>query len=366
MGQVLKASGFLAVFVPLVVMVVGHEVGFEWAPVIMFFGIFPVVRVLSGEKSAEQVDWTETMARALEWLPMVYAVAFVAFYGWVLAELLTWQPARVGDMVGFALSLLLTCALASCVSHELIHKKSRIYKRAGNLIIALAGYPFFANEHLAHHGMPRSVDMAHCSSVSESVWQFAARRCLVAPAEAIKWSNAVRARAVNTSVMESVWFWCGVSCASAVMMTFAGGWFGFILFLVLAVGVPMVINCVAYVQHWGLGIDNGTGGTVRDQVGWDDGCRYQFWTTLGLSMHNAHHEKPSVPYYRLGPSEGKPLLPGGYGIMLLIAMVPPLWRKMMLPRLEDWKTNPLAQQGAGRGVLCLRDTSRTVRRKSAA
>lgn len=366
MEQMMRASGFLAIFVPLVVMGVGHSTGFEWAPVFMFFVIFPVVRLVAGETAGERVVWTERMARALELLPLVYASVFLGFYGWVLFELASWRPGSAGDGVGFVLGMLVTGGLSSCVSHELIHRRQKLFKRAGNMILALVGYPFFAGEHLAHHGLPRSVDTGHCPGVNESVWEFAARRLLLAPAEAIKWSTAVQARSNNQSGFDSVWFWCGVSCASAVLMTLAGGWFGLVLFVSLAVGVPTLMNFVVYVQHWGLGIDNGTGGAVRDQVGWEDGCRYQFWTTLGLSMHNEHHQKPSTPYYRLGPSPGKPVLPGGYGIMLLIAMVPPLWRKVMLPRLANWKSDPMSQQGAGRAVLCFKQVRENAGRKSAA
>jgi alkane 1-monooxygenase len=32
-----------------------------------------------------------------------------------------------------------------------------------------------------------------------------------------------------------------------------------------------------------------------------------------------------------------PQLPAGYGTMFLVALVPPLWRRVMDPRVEAWR-----------------------------
>jgi alkane 1-monooxygenase len=354
MKQWFSVAGYLAMFVPLVVLVVGHTVGFEWAPVVLFLGIYPLVRVITGEVKESQPEWTEAASRALAAMPVVYAVCFLGVYAWVLCEFAGAHARSTADNVGFTVGIVVTAALGACVSHTLVHSRSVMHKRLGSLMLALYGYPFFRAEHMAHHAMPRHVEAGHCPTVKESVWWFAIRRLWTVPVEAMEWSRGVQARAREASVLDSLWLWCAISVASFAAMTWASGLYGAVSFIVFSVVLPMLNSFIVYIQHWGLGVDNGQPGGVRVQVGWEDRCRMQALTTLNLSLHQHHHERPNDAYFRLQPSERGPVLPAGYGVMVLIAMVPPLWRRSMLPRLESWKSAPLGQLGAGNGLYCLR------------
>lgn len=353
MRQALMATGYLLVFLPIAVMVVGHELGFEWGPLILFFGVFPVVRSLTGDVEKEAPVWTEGWSKFLSSMPIVYAGGFVFFFAWVVAQLGARRPEATLDQVGFVSGVLVTFALASCVAHELVHQKTPWARRLGNLLTALGGYPFFGYEHLAHHASPRDHDKAHCPRIDESIWSFVARRMVAAPREAYGWAAASRARSRSKSFLDSIWCWIGVSVASLATMSIAGGMYGVATFLTLAVGLPLLMNMIVYLQHWGLGTDNGVGGTKSDQVGWEDACRAQAWMTLNIAHHHEHHQRSSVPYYRLGMSGDGPVAPGGYAVMLLVAMVPPLWYRLMLPRLQGWMENPELQESAGRGLYCL-------------
>ncbi len=353
MKQWLGVAGYLAMFLPVVVLVAGHTIGFEWAPVVLFFGVYPLIRLLTGEVKDKQPLWTEAASRTLAAMPVVYAACFLGVYAWVLHEFAAADGRSTADNVGFTVSIVVTVALGSCVSHALVHCRGAIQRRLGSLMMALYGYPFFRAEHMAHHAMPRHVDAAHCPRVHESMWWFAIRRLWKVPMEAMDWSRGVQARAGHTNVIDSLGFWCGVSVASLAAMTWAGGWYGAISFVVFAVLLPMLNSFVAYIQHWGLGVDNGQPGGIRKQVGWEDRCRMQALTTLNLSLHQHHHERPNDAYFRLEPSDRGPVLPAGYSVMVLIALVPPLWRRLMMPRLEGWKTKPLVQKGAGKGLYCV-------------
>jgi alkane 1-monooxygenase len=361
MGHWFSVAGYLAMFVPLLTLIAGHAVGFSWAPVVLFFAVYPVIRLVTGEVGETQREWTELGAKVLGALPIAYAICFVATYAWVMHVLSEAELKSISEKVGFALGLMVTVALASCVAHALAHSRQKSERRLGSFMMALYGYPFFRAEHMAHHAMPRHVEAGHCPAVEESMMGFALRRLWKVPKEAIEWSAGVMARSERQSMMDSIWFGCAVSAASLVALTWAGGLYGAVVFMVVAIGLQMINSFVGYLQHWGLGIDNGVQGGVRVQVGWEDRCRMQALTTLNLSLHQHHHERPSTPYFRLEPRRAGPLLPGGYGIMLLIGFVPPLWRKSMLPRLEAWKNDPHGQVGAGNALYCVSVTKQMQR-----
>jgi alkane 1-monooxygenase len=51
-----------------------------------------------------------------------------------------------------------------------------------------------------------------------------------------------------------------------------------------------------------------------------------------LQRHSDHHAHPVRRYQTLRHAEEAPQLPSGYATMMLIAMIPPLWRRIM-----DWR-----------------------------
>jgi len=354
MEQAMMALAYLFVFLPIVVMVVGHELGFQWGSLILFFVILPVLRTVTGDLDKEPPLWTEFWSKFLAALPLGYSGVFVLFFLWVIVELGAGRPASTLDRVGFVSGLLLTFALASCVAHELVHRKKVWHRRMGHLLTALGGYPFFGYEHIAHHASPRDHEKAHCPRVDESIWSFAFRRSIAAPFEAVSWAAAARARSVNPSVFDSIWFWTAVSASSLVTMTMVGGLYGAATFATLAIALPLLMNMMVYLQHWGLGTDNGVDESPREQFGWEDSCRSQAWLTLNIAMHSQHHQRPGAPYYRIGAGGGGPVAPSGYALMLLIAFFPPLWYRLMMPRLQGWINNPQGQEGAGKRLYCLR------------
>lgn len=54
-----------------------------------------------------------------------------------------------------------------------------------------------------------------------------------------------------------------------------------------------------------------------------------------LQRHSDHHANPRRRYQSLRSFDEAPELPGGYGTMLVLALVPPLWRRVMDPRVLD-------------------------------
>ncbi|WP_232081253.1 hypothetical protein [Variovorax sp. WDL1] len=58
--------------------------------------------------------------------------------------------------------------------------------------------------------------------------------------------------------------------------------------------------------------------------------------TLNHAYHGHHHVRPSLPYFRLGGFANSPRLPASYPVMLLTAMIPPLFKRTMRRRLDAW------------------------------
>ncbi len=55
-----------------------------------------------------------------------------------------------------------------------------------------------------------------------------------------------------------------------------------------------------------------------------------------LQRHSDHHEFPARRYQVLRHIDESPQLPAGYATMMVLAWFPPLWRRVMDPRVEAY------------------------------
>ena len=137
-----------------------------------------------------------------------------------------------------------------------------------------------------------------------------------------------------------------------VAFEFAGGWRCVVLYATSCLLVAFSIQLVTYIQHWGLGDDSCVDAKARG-YGWESDCRFQAWVTMGLSLHYTHHQQGALPYYRISLASDSPRLPMGYVLLMFVAFVPPLWRRLMLPALSYWKSQPSSPVPGGRKLSCV-------------
>jgi alkane 1-monooxygenase len=72
---------------------------------------------------------------------------------------------------------------------------------------------------------------------------------------------------------------------------------------------------------------------------WNATHRASNWLLINLQRHADHHVKPDRRYPLLQTYEDEvaPHLPHGYPVMTLAAMIPPLWKRIMNPRVKRWR-----------------------------
>jgi hypothetical protein len=77
---------------------------------------------------------------------------------------------------------------------------------------------------------------------------------------------------------------------------------------------------------------------------WDSPSRLVNTFLLKLQRHADHHVHAGKRYQQLNTSDASPQLPGGYATMIVLALVPPLWRAVMDPRLLEHRRRHPGQQ----------------------
>jgi len=230
-------------------------------------------------------------------------------------------------------------------AHELMHRSGRGERWLGDLLMAMALYGHFRSEHLlVHHrhvATPRDAVTARYNEGFHRHFPRVLRQSLV---------SAFRAEAGRLARRGRPWwhrsnpFWrYGLLQAGFLALAgWIGGMEGLALFALQAATAIWQLELVNYVEHYGLTRKHLGGGRyepVRPRHSWNASQKATNWLLINLQRHFDHHTRPDRRFPLLqshGPEEA-PQLPFGYPVMTTLAMIPPLWRRVMNPRVRAWR-----------------------------
>ncbi len=334
----------LAYVVPLSV-ITGHMLGgfFYYLTPMMTFGLIPLLDVMIGP------DRTNLNAESLERLSKKIGFRVITFLyvplqiGLVIwgAYVVTHEALTGLELAGFVLSLgIATGGVGITVAHELFHKKNAFEKTLGHALLMTVSYMHFYIEHLIGHHVhvatPRDPATARRG---ESLYAFYVRTV------SHGWLDAWRIEMQRLQHRgysrwgyhnRMLWF----AALPAFFAAMLGGLFGWqavlYFFAQSAVGFSL-LEIVNYLEHYGLQrreLSPGRYEKVNMRHAWNADQRVTNYFLFKLQRHADHHVHPLRRYQALRHFEESPQLPTGYPGMVLLALVPPLWRKIMHPRLD--------------------------------
>ncbi len=233
-------------------------------------------------------------------------------------------------------------------AHELMHQKPALERWMADLLLAMVLYSHFRSEHLrVHHlyiGTPRDAVTAR---YNEGFHRFFARVLRQSVTSSWQAEQAMLARRERPVWHASNPFWRYGSLQLAMLAAAftISGWIGVGLFLVQAVVAIWQLELVNYIEHYGLTrrhLGDGRYEHVLPRHSWNASHRASNWLLINLQRHSDHHYKPDrrFPLLQTYGSDEAPQLPYGYPVMTMAALVPPIWRRVMNPRVRAWrKTN---------------------------
>ena len=277
----------------------------------------------------------------LIWFP-VQAVAIFGTIWWVTHT----DHLSAGEVVALMFGLgVISGTIGIVYAHELLHQKNRLERWLGDLLLASVLYSHFRTEHLlVHHlwvGTPRDAVTAR---YNEGFYRFFLRVLRDCPASAWRAEALMLKRAGRPVWHRSNPFWrYGALQALALVLAYAvGGWVGVGLFALQAFFAVWQLELTNYVEHYGLTREyrgEGRYEHVLPRHSWNADHTASNWLLINLQRHSDHHYKPDrrFPLLQTYSSDEAPQLPLGYPLMTALALVPPLWRRRMNPRVRAWR-----------------------------
>ncbi|HEF5154081.1 alkane 1-monooxygenase [Burkholderia multivorans] len=324
---------------------------FWWFGPLFAFGVIPVLDTLIGDdRDNPPEDVVPHLERERYYRLIVYLatlVEYVAFFMCVRivgTHALAWY-----DYVGFALSLGAATGISINTAHELGHKTNRFERWLAKITLAPVAYGHFFVEHnRGHHVRVATAEDPASARYGESFWAFLPRTVVGSVRSAWRLERTRLARLGRSS-----WTWRNEVLHAWAMtvvvwgIAIAIGGAVVIPFLVIqAVYGASLLEVVNYVEHYGLGrrrLPNGRYERCTPQHSWNSNHVVTNLFLYQLQRHADHHANPTRSYQALRHFDDAPQLPAGYATMILLAYVPPLWYRVMNPRVVAHYRGNMAQ-----------------------
>ncbi len=335
----------LIAYVGPALLALGAALGGVWTflPVAFIFGLLPVLDDRVGTHGVNPPSappgprWTWDLALWL-FVPVQTAAIFLVLHR------VTRGDVPLIEAIGLTVSLgVISGSGGIVIAHELMHRASRFPRALAEILMTEASYAHFCIEHvLGHHRHVATKDDPASSRRGEGVFSFVPRSIIGGAISAwrietervarrgIVWSLADR-RLRMPLVMAIVYTSIGVGF----------GAIGVLIFFAQSAMAVTLLEVINYLEHYGLTrreVAPGRYERVGPEHSWNSSHRVSNLYLFNLARHSDHHYLASRPYERLRHWDEReaPQLPSGYAAMLLVALVPPLWFKIMDPRVDAW------------------------------
>lgn len=312
-----------------------------WAFLAMFYVGLPVLDAVFGEDTSnppesavaalEQDSYYRYITYAvvpLLWFGFIFNTIFLAthalpWYHWLAVAITT------GSMLGFGLNL----------SHEMGHKKRSLDRWLALITQALGGYGHFSVEHnRGHHRHVATPEDPASSRMGESIYRFVFRELPGAFFRAwdLETERLERAEKSEWNLDNEVLQGGLITLALYGTLIAMYGVVMLPILLVIAFWGAFQLTSANYIEHYGLvrqKLSNDRYEPCQPQHSWNSNHIVSNLVVFHLQRHSDHHAHPTRSYQSLRDFPELPTLPSGYFGMFLAAYVPPIWFKVMNPRL---------------------------------
>lgn len=309
----------------------------------MLHAIIPAIDRLVGEDTenppqdaiAQLESDPHYMRVVLSYLPLQYVATVVGAYG------ASRKGTPLVDQVLMGMSIGAVSGVAVNTAHELSHKSTKFHHYMSHLALLPSGYAHFRVEHpYGHHKRVATPEDPASSRMGETFWQFLPRTVVGGFKSAIEIETRRLERkgqgfwSLDNELLQG---WAMTAAFHGAMVAVFGR--RVVPYLVTqAVYGATLFEVINYLEHYGLKrqmLPNGKYERTMPEHSWNNNSVVTNLFLYQLQRHSDHHAYPTRAFQALRHFDEAPQLPNGYASMLLPAIVPQWWFKLMDQRVFD-------------------------------
>jgi alkane 1-monooxygenase len=293
-----------------------------------------LLALIGAELVARREQGPEPQGALFRALPNLYVPVQLGVIAWAVIV------ARGSSNLGFV-ALALSVGVATGVfgvlaAHELVHGHNRAERLLGLAMLTGMSYRHFRVAHIfGHHRYAATMRDAASARLGESFYAFLPRTVVAQFADAWAFEAhrghgrlAANRIARDVAVLLALYLavLLGLGARSAAFFAVQS-----------AIGI-VVLELFNYIAHYGLVRQAREPFTAAHS--WNSSNALANALIFNMGRHSWHHARPAASFESLRYVATAPELPAGYAGSILLALVPPLWRRVMDPAVQNLHTRP--------------------------
>ena len=314
-----------------------------WLPVLYVFFVIPLADLIVGRDTSNLTVDAEAKAKASKvytfilWLfiPVQFGLIFTLGYFYTQDYLTGF--ALLGAMVSIALS---NGGIGITIAHELVHRSNKIEQLLGRILLLSVLYMHFAIEHVrGHHATVATDEDPASAKKGQSFYGFLLPGIYgqFISAWQLEFDRLTKLNQPKLGLKNEMIQFMIAQIAFIFLIFYLFGLEFLILFLIVSFLSFSLLEAVNYIEHYGLERQkkpNGRYEKVTHHHSWNSDHILSRMFLFELTRHSDHHAVASRKYQILRTFEDSPQLPTGYPGMILLALIPPIWFRVMDPLIE--------------------------------
>jgi alkane 1-monooxygenase len=341
-----KKASFLLVYLLISLPLIGYALGggYILLPILIVFGLIPTIDYWFCDTSNPSTkDYQQLLKEryfryiTFAYVPIQLAMICTSIY------LVATHSLSVYEWIGFCISVgVVSGGVGINIAHELMHKNDALQQTLSKILLASVCYGHFFIEHIRGHHVNVATPLDSASArYGESLYRFIPRTLVGSFKSAWKLElKRLAQKGYNAYGMHNNFWWILLVPLTVCLITFSiFGFFPMVFFLLQGFVAALMLEIVNYIEHYGLArkqLDNGKFERVSTKHSWNA----NHWLTnsllFHLQRHSDHHTHAGRPYQVLRHIEESPQLPNGYPGMVVLALIPRLWFKIMNPKVDAY------------------------------
>jgi alkane 1-monooxygenase len=313
----------------------------SFLPLMYGFGVIPLLDQVVGPKSGNltevehQSESENKLYDAVIYMVVPVQLAMLIWFLWEVQN-----PMATSDLVGRITAMGMMCGVLGInVAHELGHRPKSFERAMAKILLGTSLYMHFYIEHNKghHRNVGTSVDGATARR-NEMLYSFWIRTII----QSFRSAWQITAKELGRKKLR-VWSrhnellrMLAIQLALCAAIGFVFSW-TVLGYFVCAAGMGiLLLETVNYIEHYGLyrnKVSEFRYEDVEPRHSWNSDHVLGRLVLFELTRHSDHHYEPAKHYQLLDSMNGASQLPAGYPAMMLLSMFPPVWFRVMHPRL---------------------------------
>ncbi|WP_340064121.1 alkane 1-monooxygenase [Ascidiimonas aurantiaca] len=306
------------------------------------FVLIPVLEIVLPLDAANLSDEEYERKRSkkfFDWLlylnvPMVYGILLYTLYVLTHSTLTTLETAGLVFSTGIVLG-----SNGINVAHELGHRNSFTERTLAKILLLPSLYMHFYMEHnFGHHLHAATKEDPATARFNQSVYSFWFTSVTRQYFNAWKIQEKLLKNASKPfwSIQNDMFWYSLFQFVYLVIVFLVFGWIGLSYALACAVIGFLLLETINYIEHYGLLRQKKPSGRyerVSEKHSWNSNHIMGRVVLYELTRHSDHHFKASKKYQLLNYHDISPQMPFGYPTSMVLSLFPPLWFRIMNPRI---------------------------------